>query len=178
MKNFIFLKPFLASCIAAIMLCSCATTAKYSSSKTIDIQASVIQKPTVADLDVKETKTTGTAASKNTIISAEILKNEAVSNALKTTNADILVEPRFETIVKGSLTTVTVSGFPATYKNFRPMKIDDIPLMQSGIVRQVSTFVPPTVSAAPTDNNKAKKVGNIILGSTLLLLGLTYLVIK
>ena len=154
-------------CAASAMLGSCVAVSKSTTSKTLDIQASVIQKPTVADLEVKETKITGTSSGKIATMAVEAIQGEAVASALKTTNADILVEPRFETTVSGSTTTVTVSGFPATYKNFRPMKIDDIALVQSGVVRQVSTFVPPTISTLDQERTSAKK----FLGGFLITIG-------
>ena len=165
-------------CAASAMLVSCVTVSKSTTSKTLDIQASVIQKPTVADLDVKETKTTGTSSGKIATMAVETIQSEAVASALKTTNADILVEPRFETTVSGSTTTVTVSGFPATYKNFRPMKIDDIALVQSGVVRQVSTFVPPAIASSDDELKKQKKTTNRVIAVCILVGILTSIWLK
>jgi hypothetical protein len=155
------LKPFrrlFALFFASILLGSCSTVSKFSSAKTIDITPLVVQKPTVADLVVKEAKVTGNFSGKSMTIPLETIKSEAVAAALKTVNADVLIEPRFDYVINGKLTTVTVSGFPAIYKNFRPIKPEDIQLLHSGIVRQVTTFTPPVLT-----QKKGPKIGKIVL---------------
>lgn len=126
----------------ALMLSSCMVI-KTNTNKTMDIYgAGVIQKPVLVDLDVKETKVVGTAtASQN--ISVEIVKQEAVTDALKKSNADVLVEPKFETVTSAGKTTATVTGFPATYKNFRPVTADDVKLMDVGITQKASVYEQP-----------------------------------
>ena len=121
--------------VAGLLLTSCIPVGKFSSSKTIDISATVNQKPTVVDLDVKETKVTATATGKLAYTSFEVIKSDAVSNALKIANADILVEPKFETITTGSEITVTVTGYPAFYKNFRVVKTEDVSILESLIYK-------------------------------------------
>lgn len=157
MKNLNKFIQLLIVLCATVFMASCSSVAKYSTAKTIDIKPTVIQKPTVADLQVNEKKVTGTHSGKIKTTSLETIQNEAVASALKSANADMLVEPRFDTTIDGSLTTVVVSGFPATYKNFRTMKDEDIPLMKIGAVKQVNTFIPPTVTS------KKPKVGKIVL---------------
>jgi len=50
------------------------------------------------------------------------------------------------TIVSISRTfTVTVTGFPATYKNFRDIKIEDIPLIKAGILQTAKVAEPTTI---------------------------------
>ena len=170
MKNLKQYKSLIIAFCTTLALMSCSSVAKFSSGKTIDITPTIVQKPTVADMQVNEKKVTGTHSGKITTIPLEAIKNEAVASALKTVNADILVEPRFETTVNGSLTTVMVSGFPATYTNFRTMKDEDIPLMQIGAVRQVNTFTPPTVT---TKKPKFGKIALITLGITAAIIGVT-----
>ena len=167
MKNLNKFIQLLIVLCATVFMASCSSVAKYSTAKTIDIKPTVIQKPTVADIQVNEKKVTGTHSGKIKTTSLETIQNEAVASALKSANADILVEPRFDTTIDGSLTTVVVSGFPATYKNFRTMKDEDIPLMKIGAVRHVNTFIPPTVTS------KKPKVGKIVL----ITLGITAAVI-
>lgn len=155
---------------ATVSLMSCSSVAKFSTAKTIDITPTIVQKPTVADLQVNEKKVTGTQSGKVTTTPLETIQNEAVASALKTANADVLVEPRFETTINGSLTTVMVTGFPATFKNFRTMKDEDISLMRIGAVRQVNTFTPPTVTT------KKPKYGKVLL-ITLGIVAVTYAVV-
>lgn len=157
MKNLNKFRRLIIVLCAAVFVTSCSSVAKYSTAKTIDIKPTVIQKPTVADLQVNEKKATGTHSGKIKTTSLETIQNEAVASALKSASADILVEPRFDTTIDGSITTVVVSGFPATYKNFRTMKDEDISLMKIGAVKQLNTFIPPTVTA------KKPKVGKIVL---------------
>lgn len=154
MKNLKQYRRIIILFCATLFLMSCSSVSKYSSGKTIDITPTIVQKPTVADMQVNDQKVTGSHSGKIKTTPFESIKNEAVANALKTTNADVLVEPRFETTVDGSLTTVVVSGFPATFKNFRPMKNEDIPLMKIGTVKQVNAFTPPTVKAKKSNGGK------------------------
>lgn len=154
---------FLSAFFAITLLVSCTSTAKVSSAKTIEINASVLQKPTVADLVVKDSKVTATASGK-TVESLEKFKSEAVAAALKTVSADVLIGPQFDYTFSNNTTTVTVSGFPGTYKNFRPLKAEDIPLLQSGAAQQVQTFTPPVVNTKKSSNAAWIIIGAAVLG--------------
>jgi hypothetical protein len=128
--------------LIASLFSSCVMQ-KMTTSKTMDIYgAGVIQKPVIVDLEVKETKTTGTATAPTGQI--EIIKAMAVNDALKTSNADVLVEPKFEMQVQGGRTTVTVTGWPATYKNFRAIKEEDIKLLDVGVLQKAKVNEPAT----------------------------------
>lgn len=140
MKRFI---PLLMA--IALGSTSCAIL-KTSTVKTMEISgAGVIQKPVIVDLDVKGERVTGTAitSSEKTLQKA---KNEAISNALKKVNADVLVEIRFETETSRGKTTVTASGYPATYKNFRPIKEEDILLLKALVPCNEIIYMPTTTS--------------------------------
>jgi hypothetical protein len=103
---------------------SCRTI-KNTTTKDTDVAGpTVIQKPVIADLDVKEKKVTGTFSGSSSF-SMSYAKNMAIADALKASNADVLIEPRFETIKSWRNIEVTVTGYPATYKNFRPMEAAD-----------------------------------------------------
>jgi hypothetical protein len=94
---------------------------------------------------VKDIKVTGTATS----TSGEpliVTKNNAVYDALKNAKADVLVEPLFDTESSNGKTTVTVRGFPATYKNFRPITDGDIELLKAGILQKAATYELPSLS--------------------------------
>lgn len=143
--------------LSALFLQSCKSVSKFSSAKTLDIEAIVNQKPTLADLEVKDKKVTGTASYKSTEKGYEAIKQEAVANALKSINADILVEPNFDTEVNNSTITITVTGYPGFYKNFRPIKTEDLPVLESILFTGVSTMhIPASNPAQPTS------LGNII----------------
>lgn len=128
MKNILF---FLIS----LLLISCSASMRTNTSKGTDIQNfGVIQKLVIADLDVKETKITGSATSILTTSitkqSLQDVKNMALADALKKANADILIEPIFDIAMAGNKIAVSVTGYPATYKNFRPITEDDLRLLQ------------------------------------------------
>ncbi len=62
-------------------------------------------------------------------------------NAIRTANADVLIAPVYEIETKGSRTTVTVAGFPATYNNFRNATAADSTLVEMGHLYQATTAV-------------------------------------
>jgi hypothetical protein len=105
----------------------------------------VIHRPILADLEVSPIKIVGTAtAAAGSSIDA--VKQIAVSNALKTVRADVLVEPIFETLLEGKRITATVAGFPATYKGFRPVKQEDIEILKVGNLNTAKVYEPAAVS--------------------------------
>ena len=114
---------FMTSCI--MKKTETATT------KTLDINgAGVILKPTIVDLDVNGAKVSGRAVAKfgENIEDVKIL---LVAEVLRKSNADVLVEPRYAFETVNNETTISVSGYPATYKNFRPIKEEDLKLIKS-----------------------------------------------
>ena len=147
--------------VSATLLQSCTSVSKFSTAKTIDIAASVNQKPTLADLEVRETKVSGTASYKSTEKGFEAIKQEAVANALKSVNADILVEPKYDTEVKSSTTTITVTGYPGFYKNFRAVKVEDLPVLESVIFTGIPKIIVPA-SNIPASNGAKNILGGVL----------------
>ncbi len=125
---------------SATLLQSCTSLSKFSSAKTIDIATAISQKPTLADLDVRDKKVTATASFKKKEKGVEAAKIEAVAMALKTVNADILVEPQFETEITTYTITVTATGYPGFYKNFRNLKAEDVALLKSLLGNETSNL--------------------------------------
>jgi hypothetical protein len=145
------------SLITLVLLFSSCTTTKTITAKRMDIYGSgVIQQPIVAELDIKATKVTGTAKSSSGMI--ESVKNSAVADALSKSNADVLIEPKFETETTNGVIRATVTGYPGTYVNFRPVTVEDVPLLELGYVKKATVFEPQV---------KEKRKSNIgaILGS-------------
>ena len=117
------LKIIFLTVIAGGILSGCSSMLKSGSVTTVDItHTGVIQKPIIVDLDVNQTKVTGNSNGKS--IELQMLKNEAVKNALAG-KADVLVEPNFSITSKGGKSHVEVTGFPASYKNFRGIEPSD-----------------------------------------------------
>lgn len=127
---------FLTLAAAAMMIfASCSTkqnTTVNSTARTLELEAPAL----VADLEVEKTKVSGEFkfdCPAEQIVNEQELKDNAVFNALKTMNADVLVAPQFH-IVKESKArkyyTVTVTGYPAFYRNFRPMPIERVTNME------------------------------------------------
>lgn len=129
--------------LATLVLMSCSTT-KSGTSKTIDIVGSgVIHKPVIADLEVNQTKVSKTVEFKN-LESFANAKNEAVRELLKEKNADVLVEPTFDSQTKNGVTQLTVFGWTANYKNFRPLEEKDIKFLEvkPSLLQKADTFQP------------------------------------
>lgn len=133
-------KQFVFVCLGALIITSCAVT-KTETAKTIDVYGSVVHKPVVADLDIREPKISGSAVF---VSGADIenIKTYAVADALKKANADVMVEPRFETITDRGRTTVTVTGWAGNYKNFRQASGADLSLMEAGVMQKAKVYEP------------------------------------
>ena len=126
--------------LLSITVFSCQTV-KTGTAKTIDISGvGVIHKPVIADLDVQEQKITKTITLKS-MESLEAAKNEIVRNLLNENNADLLVEPKFESKTKNGKTDLTVTGWLAFYKNFRTIEEKDIKLLEvrPAVINRVET---------------------------------------
>lgn len=124
---------------------------KYISSatpRTMDIYGSgILYNTLLADLFVKEKKVIGKVLYTTPEPTLEA-RNLAVADALRVDNADILVDPKFETeiVIDASVTKtfIKVTGYPATYKNFRNLEAKDIPLLKEGrmLAAPLDIFVP------------------------------------
>lgn len=159
MKNLLFLL------VIPISICSCSTVQKTATIKTQRIQANEITHiPVVADLEVSETKVIGIAEGKSSELTSTKLM--AIKDALNKADADILVEPIFESENNGLTVKVKVTGWPASYKNFRSITNDDIALIQAG--KGVNT----NDRLISNQNGNSKKIGQalgITTGAALIL---------
>lgn len=129
-----------AVALLSLTIFSCKTV-KTGTAKSIDISGvGVIHKPVIADLDVKGEKITKTITLKN-LESLENAKNEIIRELLKENNADLLVEPKFESKTKNGKTELTVTGWLAFYKNFRAIEEKDIKLLEvrPAVINRVET---------------------------------------
>jgi hypothetical protein len=143
-----------------LFLNSCSSTKySYSSIKTVDVGSSgIIQKPLVVDLDVKAQKVSGNASTSNSNLTEEEVKRIALADALQKANADILVEPRYEVNIEDGNMRVSVTGWPANYKNFRNVTNEDLPLLKIGSSQTIETS-----NSKPSILPKSKVNGKTIL---------------
>lgn len=148
--------------LIGVISTSCSTT-KSGTAKAMNIVGSgVIHKPVIVDLDVKQEKTSKTVVLKN-VLSLDNAKNEAVRELLKEKNADILVEPTFDSKTKNGKTELTVYGWTANYKNFRQVEEKDIKLLEiSPSLRKAETYQPIV------EKKKGKGLGWALAGASIL----------
>lgn len=123
------MKKNLFLAVAAASLISCSTV-QSGTSKTMDIVGTgVIHKPVIADLNVNQEKVSKTMTFTN-LQSLETAKNSVVRELLKERQADVLVEPTFDSTTKNGTTELTVYGWTATYKNFRQIEEKDLKVLE------------------------------------------------
>jgi len=111
---------FLVSIVAAsAIIAGCTTVVKDNTLKAVQLTPHVQGVPMIAELEVSPIKVKGEAKGK--VPSKKELEKEAVAEALKLTNSDVLVGANFfyEYVDNVNL-TVTVIGYPANYVNFKP----------------------------------------------------------
>lgn len=113
------MKKYVVFIVLAMLASSCSLI-KSSSSKTLDVNTKA-ECNMEAELEVSPHKATGIAYRKRGLKRKEELKSNAIAEALKNTQADVLVEPRFtiERKKNGKVKSVSVTGYPASYKNFK-----------------------------------------------------------
>lgn len=114
----------------ALAVSSCTTIQQTSSSESIDTH---ICNLTVADMKVsgdKAEKTVNWAWNPLTTFSLAEQKKSATAELLRDSEADVLVEPQYIVSRRGIFRggSVTVSGYPATYSNFRNMTKEELEL--------------------------------------------------
>ena len=117
------------------MMFSC-TTMKKSTSTTISVNSSVLQYPTVADLDVhKKAETTvkwGFVPFNWGQPPLELRQKNLTADMIKDANADILLEPQIVfTKQPYGERTLTITGYPATFKNFRKATNEDLEALKA-----------------------------------------------
>lgn len=120
-------RKILAAGIAALALSSCSTITHTSQTASVDIR---LYNLTVADMKVANAKDSVTVDWKWNPLSTISLKaqKESATHALLNRNdADVLVEPQYIVTRRGIFRggSVTVTGYPATYTDFRPMSSED-----------------------------------------------------
>lgn len=119
--------------MVALLFGSCTTIQKTSSTSAVD--SYVLQYPTVADLEVSPTKVSRTVSWSPifSLLSTDARKTNTVAELLSDADADVLVEPQYIHNKSFILeNTLTVSGFPAKFKNFRKATEADLKALNAG----------------------------------------------
>lgn len=106
-----------------LALCSCSTISHTCEYANIDTKVVSV---TVADMKVQAQRIEHTSNWKWRPFRSISVSNEtekATGELLKEAGADVLVEPQYTVVRRGLFRggSVTVSGYPAVYHNFRPM---------------------------------------------------------
>ncbi len=124
---------YLFIAIVGLIVCSCSSVKHTSTALGVDTR---VVSFTVADLDVQPTKVSKTYSwNYNPFrrISINTIKTNTTALLLQENDADILVEPQYIIEKRGFLRggSVTVIGFPASYKDFHKMNETEAIIMKA-----------------------------------------------
>lgn len=116
-------KSTIVSCIAVLALSSCTTIQHTALSESVDTE---VHNLTVADMNVSKNRVSHTFQWKWDPLSTVSLadkKRSAAAELLIEQGGDVLVEPQYVIKRRGIFRggEITVSGYPATYRDFRSM---------------------------------------------------------
>jgi hypothetical protein len=158
--------------LLSALLSSCVVASKTSS---VDVEAEFVgregflmAKPIVADIKVEKRKIEGMATVENSKYAASAMqeaKNLAILDAVNRGDADLLVQPMFETQSTSTTTTAKVTGYAAKYKEFRSLTASDTASFLLRSRMEYSSLI--AVATPPTQVNvtqQQKKPGGKILG--------------
>lgn len=116
-------KIILAAFIAAVTMTSCSTAYRTASSRDV---TAPIAAAAIADMEVSNQKITYTLIPTRKVRAGgyQNCVNTAISEALKANDGDVLIETQAATVKRTGffltkIKSVTVTGYPAKYKNFR-----------------------------------------------------------
>lgn len=156
-------KCLLLGVALTLAVSSCTTIQNTASSDQVN---SSIVNLTVADMKVSDhhvTKTVEWKWNPFTMVSMEAQKKNAVAEAVREADADLLVEPQYTMQKRGLFRggSVTVTGRPATYTRFRSLTQADAINMAISQGRPVTTgtqTVPVKTSNEPAKASKSKDI--------------------
>lgn len=135
--------------IACLGFASCKTLKK-STSVTQNIDVNINQYPTMVDLSVSPQKVEKTITWEYSLFqigqpSFADRKGNLIADIVKENGADVLLEEQSTyTKVPFGQRTLTVTGYPATYKNFRKADKEDLralEIMNSRLVSKQTTVI-------------------------------------
>lgn len=152
-------RKILAAGIAALALSSCSTITHTSQTAAIDTQ---VYNLTVADMKVaakKDSVTVDWAWNPLSTVSLKAQKETATHSLLNKNEADVLVEPEYIVKRRGIFRggSVTVTGYPATYANFRAMSNEDAEKIATVNGNGATVMVNPVISTTAGKVVKKRK---------------------
>ena len=116
------------------------TTTDYSesTSRVLDAESNLLVMPIIANLDVAKTKFVHVErdafadikVTNASIANIDKYKRAALGCATKASGADILISPNIEVVTDDGRFVITVTGYPAKYKDFRNATAKDIELVK------------------------------------------------
>jgi hypothetical protein len=113
--------PNIVIVLTLIVMASCNKNIMHTTAHTMQIgNSNIIHLPVLVDLITESQVVTGSFKGKT--VDEQYAKNMAVANALKTSEADALINPVYELTLAKSSIAVEVKGYPAKYSNFRSQK--------------------------------------------------------
>lgn len=132
--------------LLAVMIFTSCTTTKISYEEYMTRQAEPVMTspyitPTIADLDISETKETINETYKNDLTlkskfdnkSVEAWKEATLAKMMREFNSDVIVAPTYNVTTSKDMKNITVeiSGYPAKYVNFRSLSVADSAAMRA-----------------------------------------------
>lgn len=171
----------LIGCVLAVTgLSSCSTITHTASTADVDTQ---VYNLTVADMDVSTKKVSTTVDWKWTplsTVSIETQKENATAELLKETESDVVVEPQYTVKRRGMFRggSVTVTGYPAKYRNFRSMTQSDAekvsmlngnmavayPMIGTSAMKPAKVKRAPKTVLKPENEKRSHKFLNVVGG--------------
>lgn len=119
--------------VMTLLITSCTTLKKTAA--TVDVNASITQYPTLADLEIKGKVEKTVVWNWNPFrrdITLNVRKGNLIAEILKEADADVLLEPQtIYTKQSFGERTLTVIGIPAKYKNFRKATEKDLKVLEA-----------------------------------------------
>lgn len=142
MKKILVITALLAACAVAAAQTKAGVDYKESSARNIEPVHSVMILPLIADLEVIGSRIsfTETEAFSQYSVTPELVKyvpdfkKVALSRAAKAHGADAIIGATVDVITNSSgRLEITITGYPAVYRNFRNATLEEINIVQSGM---------------------------------------------
>ena len=132
-------KSFIACMALAVLFAGCSSSYKYTTSTRTDLARTIYYVPTLADMNVQPKRVSATCtAAELASLKGDLSRQTVVAKALAAAKADVLIAPNFTTQkgADGKMSSMTVTGYAASFTSFRPLKVEDAPFFANKEVKQ------------------------------------------